>query len=256
MGRVSGADSGNVRVSDKHVLSIDELVVHYGRRLAVDHVSIGIAPGEIVGLLGPNGAGKSTLLLAAAGAVLPSSGSVTVGPYALASDADQAKARIGLADQPPSLYEFFSVEEHLQFVGEARGGGQEGQAAALLDALGLSAMAGRPCRELSFGMRQRVGLAAALVGKVSAVLLDETLNGLDPHATRRAIEVIEAAAKNGAGILLSTHLLGIAERLCHRVILMDQGKFIDERRRDGGEPLTPDSLERLYVERIEDRGVV
>ena len=95
------------------------------------------------------------------------------------------------------------------------------------------------------------------VGNAGAVvLLDETLNGLDPHATRRAIGVIEAAAAAGAAVLLSTHLLGVAERLCHRVVLMDEGAFIDERRRDGEPPLTPDTLERLYVERIADRGVV
>ncbi len=246
-------------------LDISGLQVSYGRRLAVGHadatgaprgVDLRLMPGEIVGLLGPNGAGKSTLLLAAAGALAPAAGRIVVDGHDLASAADAAKARLGLADQPPSLYEFFTVAEHLAFIGEARGGGAADQGAALLDALGLAAMAARPCRELSFGMRQRVGLAAALMGQVAVVLLDETLNGLDPHATRRAIGVIEAAAAAGAAVLLSTHLLGVAERLCHRVVLMDAGAFIDERRRDGEPPLTPDTLERLYVERIADRGVV
>ncbi|MEZ4366056.1 MAG: ATP-binding cassette domain-containing protein [Kofleriaceae bacterium] len=237
-------------------LLVDELVVHYGPRLAVDRVSLALAPGEIVGLLGPNGAGKSTLLLAAAGAVLPTAGAVTIAGHALAGAAAEAKAHVGLADQPPSLYEFFTVAEHLGFVAEARGGAGAGQGEALLDALGLAAVAQRPCRELSFGMRQRVGLAAALVGDVRVVLLDETLNGLDPHATRRATEVIERAAAGGAAVLLSTHLLGVAERVCHRVLLMDQGRLVDERRRDGDAPLSDRVLEQLYVERIADRGVV
>ena len=95
-----------------------------------------------------------------------------------------ARAKVGFADQPPALYEFFTVAEHVGFVAEARGAARAPR--DVLEQLGLARDRDRPCRELSFGMRQRVGLAAALVGPVELVLLDETLNGLDPHAVRAA----------------------------------------------------------------------
>lgn len=180
-------------------------------------------PGEIVALLGPNGAGKSTSLLAMAGAVMPSRGTITVAGANLADQPLEARAHIGLADQPPSLYEFFTVAEHLAFVGEARGDTDTDGQRQLLASLGLEGIADRLCRELSFGMRQRVGLAAALVGDIAVVLLDETLNGLDPRAAKSARAALTAAAERGVAVLMSTHLLGVAERLAHRIVIMDQG---------------------------------
>ena len=128
----------------------------------------------------------------------------------------------------------------------------------MLGTLGLSKIAQRPCRELSFGMRQRVGLAAALVGPVRLVLLDETLNGLDPHAARAARTTLRAAADAGAAILMSTHLLGVAERLCDRILVMDRGKLVADRRGDDVKTLLaqgPTALEDLYVSLIADAGV-
>jgi ABC-2 type transport system ATP-binding protein len=112
-----------VATSEREVtapLEVEDLVVQYGRRVAVAGVSLRLEAGEIVGLLGPNGAGKSTLLLAIAGAVAPARGAVRVAGHDLLAAALAAKARLGLADQPPSLYEFFTVQEHLAFIGEAR----------------------------------------------------------------------------------------------------------------------------------------
>jgi ABC-2 type transport system ATP-binding protein len=202
------------------LLSATGLTVRYGKRVAVDDVSISVDAGEIVGLLGPNGAGKSTALLAIAGALMPAAGVVTVDGKPAASQ----RARVGLADQPPTLYEFLTVEEHLAFVAAARGGGH-GIDKVIAD-LGLGGVAAQLCRELSFGYRQRVGLAAALVGGTRVVLLDETLNGLDPHAARRAREVLGDAARSGCAVLMSTHLLGVAERLCTRLVIMDGGKIV------------------------------
>jgi ABC-2 type transport system ATP-binding protein len=115
----------------------------------------------------------------------------------------------------------------------------------------------RPCRELSFGMRQRVGLAAALVGPVQLVLLDETLNGLDPHAVRSARATLRAAADRGAAILMSTHLLGVAERMCDRILVMDKGKLVADRRGAELDDLLqngPSGVEDFYVSLIPDDG--
>ena len=231
-------------------LSVSGLVVHYGRRVAVDGLDLALTGGEIVGLLGPNGAGKSTALAAIAGAVMPSAGTIKVGAVDLATDPLAAKAQVGFADQPPSLYEFFTVAEHVAFVAEARGDTDLAGQKQLLADLGLAGIADRPCRELSFGMRQRVGLAAALVGDVGVVLLDETLNGLDPHAARDAREVLTRVAARGVAILMSTHLLGVAERLAGRILVMDAGTLkadVSGTELDALLARGPGAIEELYL---------
>jgi len=238
------------------IARVRDLTIRYGSRVAVDALSFELSAGEIALLLGPNGAGKSTTLAAMAGVLLPSSGAIEVDGADLATAPRETRGKIGFADQPPQLYDFFTALEHVEFVAEARGA-PAGAAAESLAKLGLAAIGKRPCRELSFGMRQRVGLAAALVGGTKLVLLDETLNGLDPHASRHARATLRAIADGGAAILMSTHLLGVAERLCDRVLVMDRGKLVADRR---GEELArllatgPHALEDLYVSLIEDRG--
>ena len=235
---------------------VSALTIQYGKRVAVDGVDFELNEGEITLLLGPNGAGKSTTLSAMAGAVFPSQGSITIDGDDLAKAPRSARAKVGFADQPPALYEFFTVEEHVGFVAEARGA-EKAAVAAILDALGLSKIAKRPCRELSFGMRQRVGLAAALVGPVKLILLDETLNGLDPHASRAARSTLRATADKGAAILMSTHLLGAAELLCDRILLMNKGKLIADKRGPDVKTLLgggPTAVEDFYVSLVPDEG--
>lgn len=238
------------------IASIRGLTVQYGNRIAVDTLDLDLIEGEIALLLGPNGAGKSTTLAAIAGSVVPNHGSIAVDGRDLASGPRSVRANVGFADQPPALYDFFSAEEHVAFVAEARGS-DSASAVQMLDQLGLAKVAHRPCRELSFGMRQRVGLAAALVGPVKLVLLDETLNGLDPHASRSARTVLRQIADRGAAILMSTHLLGVAERMCDRILVMDKGKLVADKRRDEVAALVargPTAIEDLYVSLISDDG--
>jgi ABC-2 type transport system ATP-binding protein len=242
-------------VSD-HVCEIRDLVVHYGKRVAVDHLSLELRGGDVTLLLGPNGAGKSTALSAISGALLPTRGSIRIAGHDIATEPLLAKQKLGFADQPPALYEFLTITEHLEFVAAMRGAAA-GAVERVIAQLQLEGIARRPCRELSFGMRQRVGLAAALIGDVALVLLDETLNGLDPYAARSARAAVEDAAKRGAAVLMSTHLLGGAERMCQRVIIMDQGRIVADR---SGAELAQlvaggaGALEELYVSVVVDRG--
>ena len=239
-------------------LSVRGLTVQYGRRVAVDDLSLDVEAGAMVALLGPNGAGKSTALLAIAGGLRPSKGTIAIAGVDLAADPLAAKRQLGLADQPPSLYEYFTVAEHVEMIATVRGANDRAAERALLDELGLAAVADRPCRELSFGMRQRVGLAAALVAEPAVILLDETLNGLDPHAARRARAALAAAAARGAAIVMSTHLLDVAERIATRVVIMDQGRIVTDL---AGDALAArvahgaGALEELYVGVVADRGV-
>jgi len=238
------------------IAQVDQLTIHYGKRVAVDGLSLALEAGEITLMLGPNGAGKSTTLSALAGTIVPSSGTIAIAGADVARAPRQIRQKVGFADQPPALYEFFSVAEHVGFVAEARGS-DAAAGLAVLEQLGLGKIAPRPCRELSFGMRQRVGLAAALVGPVELVLLDETLNGLDPHAVRSARATLRAAADRGAAILMSTHLLGVAERMCDRILVMDHGKLVADRR--GAElrallQAGPSAVEDLYISLVADDG--
>ena len=239
------------------IATIENLTIHYGKRLAVSGLSLELAGGEIALLLGPNGAGKSTTLSAMAGTIVPTTGTISVAGEDLATAPRSARRKVGFADQPPALYEFFTVAEHVGFVAQARGA-DASAAEAVLAELGLSKIAQRPCRELSFGMRQRVGLAAALVGPVELVLLDETLNGLDPHASRSARAALRAAADRGAAILMSTHLLGVAERMCDRILIMDKGKLVarsaGERSCTSCSAKGHSAVEDLYVSLIADEG--
>jgi ABC-2 type transport system ATP-binding protein len=238
------------------IAKVDGLIIKYGKRVAVDGLSFELTAGEIVLMLGPNGAGKSTTLSAMAGAIVQSSGTIMVGGEDLATAPRSARAKVGFADQPPALYEYFTVAEHVGFVAQARGADQAAADKVLAD-LGLSKIAARPCRELSFGMRQRVGLAAALVGPVELALLDETLNGLDPHASRSARATLRAVAERGAAVLMSTHLLGVAERMCDRILIMDKGKLVADQRGKELETLLakgPSAVEDLYVSLIADEG--
>jgi ABC-2 type transport system ATP-binding protein len=238
------------------IAQLDQLTIHYGKRVAVDGLSLTLEAGEVVLMLGPNGAGKSTTLSAMAGAIVPSAGTIAIAGEDVARAPRQIRQKVGFADQPPALYEYFTVAEHVGFVAQARGADAKA-GEAVLDQLGLAKIMNRPCRELSFGMRQRVGLAAALVGPVELVLLDETLNGLDPHAVRSARATLRATADRGAAILMSTHLLGVAERMCDRILLMDKGKLVADRRGDELADLLrqgPSAVEDFYVSLIADEG--
>lgn len=235
-------------------LALRDLEVHYGSYRAVKGISLAVDAGEIAGLLGPNGAGKSTTLLAAAGALSASAGRIEIAGGDATEDPAVARGRAGLADQPPSLYEFLTVEEHVSFVAETRGSGRE-EARARLAELGLEPVAGKLCRELSFGMRQRVGLASALAGSPPILLLDESLNGLDPRAARAAREALAAAAGAGQAVVLSTHMLGVAEHLCDRIALMDAGEMVaDYGKGELREILArgPGALEQRYLELVSE----
>ncbi len=235
-------------------IEIEDLEVAYGRHVAVRKLSLAAKSGEILGLLGPNGAGKSTTLLAAAGALTPSAGRIRIGGADMVDEPLVARARVGLADQPPSLYEFLTVREHVAFVAEARGAEPDEAKRHLVD-LGLEPISDKLCRELSFGMRQRVGLAAALAGSPQVLLLDESLNGLDPRAARAARDALSAAAGAGAAVVLSTHMLGVAERLCGRIALVDHGELVADYAGAELEELLaagPGALEERYLELVSE----
>jgi ABC-2 type transport system ATP-binding protein len=210
-------------------------VEHFGRTYAtttgtftaVDDLSFAVASGEIVGLIGPNGAGKTTTLRSLAGILRPTSGRVRIDGYDLVDDPLEARRRLAFMPDEPHLFEYLTVEEHLRLVARLYGVDDfERRANVLLDELELKGKEGSLPGELSRGMRQKVVIACGLVRSATTLLFDEPLTGLDPIGIRRMRNTIVARARDGAAILLSSHLLHLVEEVCSRVIIMDRGRKI------------------------------
>ena len=210
-------------------------VEHFGRTYAtsagsftaVDDLSFAVASGEIVGLIGPNGAGKTTTLRSIAGILRPTSGRVRIDGHDLIGDPLEARRRLAFMPDEPHLFEYLTVEEHLRLVARLYGVDDfDRRAGVLFDELELKGKEGSLPGELSRGMRQKVVIACGLVRSATTLLFDEPLTGLDPIGIRRMRNTIVARARDGAAILLSSHLLHLVEEICSRVIIMDRGRKI------------------------------
>ena len=198
-----------------------------GRFTAVDDLSFAVASGEIVGLIGPNGAGKTTTLRSLAGILRPTAGRVRIDGHDLIDDPLEARRRLAFMPDEPHLFEYLTVEEHLRLVARLYGVDDfDRRAGVLFDELELRGKEGSLPGELSRGMRQKVVIACGLVRSATTLLFDEPLTGLDPIGIRRMRNTIVARARDGAAILLSSHLLHLVEEVCSRVIIMDRGRKI------------------------------
>lgn len=212
------------------MLQVFELVKEYKNCRAVDGLSFAIRPGEIVGLLGPNGAGKTTCLRCVAGILRPTAGNIVINGHDLL--ADQAKAKAGLAFVPelPSLYELLTVDEHLRFIAMCFNtlDVYEAEGPALLARYHLAEKKDELVATLSKGMRQKLSIACAFVHRANVLLFDEPLIGIDPAGVAEVKRELQRAKADGCAILISTHLLDTAERLCDRVIILARGRKVAE----------------------------
>jgi ABC-2 type transport system ATP-binding protein len=206
------------------------LAKQYKKFRAVDHLDLTVRGGEIVGLLGPNGAGKTTALRCMAGILRPTGGQVLINGFD--SVLDQARAKQGLAFVPevPSLYELLTVEEHLKFVALCfqRLDVFERSGEDLLRRYALWEKRDDLVATLSKGMRQKLSVACALVHEANVLLFDEPMIGIDPVGAHELKQELQRAKEAGCAILVSTHLLDTAERLCDRVVILARGRKIAE----------------------------
>ncbi|HWP67206.1 MAG TPA: ABC transporter ATP-binding protein [Candidatus Limnocylindria bacterium] len=211
------------------MIAARELTKRFGGRTAISAVSLDVAAGETVGFLGPNGAGKTTTLRILAGIFPPTAGSVRIGDADLGREPLRARASIGYLPERPALYGEMTVTALLRFVvalrGTRDGTTPERAAAAALERTRLGELANRRIHTLSKGMRQRVALAAAIVGDPPVLLLDEPTAGLDPTERTAARSLIRDLAPRRA-VLLSSHLLEDVSTLCDRVIVLHRGRVI------------------------------
>jgi ABC-2 type transport system ATP-binding protein len=209
------------------MILINNLTKSYGNVKALENASLTILKGEIVGLLGPNGAGKTTLIKILTGFLQPDSGTVSIEEMDIIENAEKIQKRIGYLPENAPLYPELTVLEYLQMITILRQIPQEDQNEAILyasDAVSLEEVLDRRIGQLSKGMRQRVGLAQAIIHKPEILILDEPTVGLDPTQIVEIRAMIKRLSKHST-ILFSTHILSEVEAICDRVVMIMNGKI-------------------------------
>ncbi len=206
-----------------HALAVEHLTKRFGDRIAFDDVSFEVGYGEVFGFLGPNGAGKTTTVRTLGTLIEPTSGSATVAGIPLRAENGPAiRSRISIMPESTGLYLRLTAAENLRcFAGLYELDHTRERIDRALRAVNLLDRAGDPCGSLSKGLRQRVALARALLNDPAVLFLDEPTSGLDPVATREVHELIASLRERGVTIFLTTHRLEEAERLCHRVAILN-----------------------------------
>lgn len=214
------------------LVETDGLTKRYGPITAVDRLSLRVVPGEIYGLLGPNGAGKTTTIMMLLGLTEPTAGSARVLGLDPARHALEVKRRVGYLPDAVGFYGRLTGRENLRYTAELNGldpTRSEGVIDELLAQVDLADAADRPAGGYSRGMLQRLGLADALVKDPAVLILDEPTTSIDPAGVTELLALIRGlVASRGVGILLSSHLLGQVERLCHRVGIFWRGRLLAE----------------------------
>lgn len=210
------------------MLTVSQLKRAYGDFIAADAVSFSIAKGEIVGLLGHNGAGKTTVMKMLSGYLEPSAGDIVFEGQPLANNLKNLQQKIGYLPESLPVYPEMSVADYLNYAAELkglRGLEKQREVKRVIQATDIAAKLLAPIATLSRGFKQRVGVAQALLGKPSLLILDEPTNGLDPQQTLQMRELIRQIARD-ATVILSTHIMQEVEALCDRVLMMRSGKLV------------------------------
>ena len=211
------------------LLELEGVKKSYGSFQAVKGLDLAVHRGEIFGFLGPNGAGKTTTIRMVAGVLRPSEGSILIGGESLSSEPERAKSRIGYIPDRPYLYDKLSGGEFLRFV--AGLWGREGEeverrADRLLELFQLAPWKDELIESYSHGMRQKLLISSALIHQPELIVVDEPMVGLDPRSARLLKDLFRTFAEAGGTVFLSTHTLEVAEALCDRIAIINQGEII------------------------------
>ncbi len=212
------------------MLRADHLSKRFGTVQAVDDVSLEVTPGEVLGVLGPNGAGKTTTLRMLAGILTPTKGRVSVNGVDLSRDPLEAKRRIGFLSGDTQLYQRLTPREMLAYFGRLyslEAGTLARRIDELVALLDMGEFASRPSATLSSGQKQRANIARAFLHEPSVLILDEPTAALDVVTGQFIVQAIRRERAAGRAILFSTHIMGEAEYLCDRVVLIHRGRAID-----------------------------
>jgi ABC-2 type transport system ATP-binding protein len=208
-------------------IDVSGLTKSYGSFIAVRDLTFSVKPGEVLGLVGPNGAGKTSTLRALAGIHPPTSGSVRICGHDIREDAVEAKRRLAFFPDEPRLFDYLTVDEHLQFVARLYNvaDARERVDPLLAEFELLDKRASLPS-ELSRGMKQKLMIACGFLHSPEVMIFDEPLTGLDPLGIRRMKESIQRRSEAGASVILSSHLLHLVEELCDTLVIIQNGTRI------------------------------
>jgi ABC-2 type transport system ATP-binding protein len=215
--------------SNNALIESQHLTKHYGDKVAVNNVSFEVYAGEVFGFLGPNGAGKTTTIKMIVGLLQPTSGTIKVAGYNVSQQPLQAKATSGFVPDTPNLYPKLSGRELLRFVGDLYEMDRqqvERRIEELLRVFRLEEAGDDTIDSYSHGMQQKTALAAALMHDPKVLVLDEPTAGLDPRSARLIKDMLRQMAERGSAVFLSTHILEIAERMCDRIGIINEGELI------------------------------
>jgi ABC-2 type transport system ATP-binding protein len=209
------------------MIEVAGLSKRYGEFTAVDDLSFTVQPGEVMGLVGPNGAGKTTTLRCATGIIPATAGTLRVAGIDLTADPVAAKRLLAFFPDEPRLFDHLTVRQHLAFAAKVyQVPNHEAQANALLTEMEIADKADQLPGELSRGMKQKLVIACGLLHSPKVMYFDEPLTGLDPLGIRRMKGTIKRLSREGAAIILSSHLLSLLEEVCTHVLIMKQGRRI------------------------------
>jgi ABC-2 type transport system ATP-binding protein len=211
------------------MLQFDNVTRNYGTKTAVAELNLEIPSGELFALLGPNGAGKTTAIKMIVGLLRPSSGTVRLCGYDVVQDSRRAKGLLGYVPDEPYLYEKLTGREFLHFIANMHGlkaSTATAQVARQIDDFTLHTFVDELTESYSHGMKQRLAFAASLLHEPAVLVIDEPMVGLDPRSARLVKDLLVALVERGHTVFLSTHVLEIAEHLCHRVGIIDHGQVV------------------------------
>ena len=239
------------------MIELLDVTKRFGETVAVSHLDLTVDSGELYGFIGPNGAGKTTTIKLITGLLRPTEGRVMVGGHDLESEPEQAKSLIGYIPDNPFLYPLLTGREFLQFVGRMyslSGKEIEDRIESLLETFQIGDWVDLRTEEYSHGMRQKIVFSSAFIHNSKLIVIDEPMVGLDPRSAKLVKGVLREKVAEGATVFMSTHTLPIAEELCSKVGIINNGKLIAEgtirelRRLSSSRSKT---LEELYLELTE-----
>lgn len=235
------------------VLHLDHVSKVYSNGRGAKNITFTVKQGEVVGLLGPNGSGKTTIMKAITGLCTPTSGKVTVFGADAVDQREEALAKVGTLIEQPALYENLTAWDHLVMAGRYYPNVDEARMDKVLEIVGLAPYKKERCGKFSLGMKQRMGLALALLSEPELMILDEPTNGLDIEATVEIREIIiRLAQEKGVTFLVASHLASEIEKMCSKVMVLYEGEMLSCDSKEEALRLNP-SMEDYFLAKVRDK---